>query len=402
MEQFGLSEKQAQAILDMRLQRLTGLERDKIESEYQELQITIAELRAILADEAKIRAVVRKELVEVKERFGDERRTTIMINVDSIVDEDLIPEEEVAILLTHKGYVKRMPLSTYRAQRRGGKGVTGMGTRDDDFIQTLFVTSSHNHILFFSNKGKVYRLKGYEIPELGRTAKGTPIINLIQIEQNERIQAVIPVKQFTDDFNLFFATLAGVVKKTKLSDFENIRKNGLFAINLREGDELVSVRLTDGEQEVIMGTSLGMSIRFPELDVREMGRSATGVKGITLADNDYVIDMDIVMPGKDVMIVTKKGYGKRTPISEYRSQSRGGKGIKTLNITKKNGPVVGHAMVSEEEDLMIVTQAGVVIRMNISGISTLGRYAQGVRLIKMAKDEEVATVARVQITDEEE
>jgi DNA gyrase subunit A len=402
MEQFGLSEKQAQAILDMRLQRLTGLERDKIESEYQELQITIKELRAILADEAKIRAVVRKELVEVKERFGDERRTTIMINVDSIVDEDLIPEEEVAILLTHRGYVKRMPLSTYRAQRRGGKGVSGMGTRDDDFIQTLFVTSSHNHILFFSNKGKVYRLKGYEIPELGRTAKGTPIINLIQIEQNERIQAVIPVKQFTDDFNLFFATSAGVVKKTKLSEFENIRKNGLFAINLREGDELVSVRLTDGDQEVIMGTSHGMSIRFPELDVREMGRSATGVKGITLGDNDYIIDMDIVEPGKDVMIVTKKGYGKRTPISEYRSQSRGGKGIKTLNITKKNGPVVGHTMVSEEEDLMIVTQAGVVIRMNISGISTLGRYAQGVRLIKMAKDEEVATVARVQITDEEE
>lgn len=402
MEQFGLSEKQAQAILDMRLQRLTGLERDKIESEYQELQITIKELRAILADEAKIRAVVRKELVEVREQYGDERRTAIMINVDSIVDEDLIPEEEVAILLTHRGYVKRMPLSTYRAQRRGGKGVSGMGTRDDDFIQTLFVTSSHNHILFFSNKGKVYRLKGYEIPELGRTAKGTPIINLIQIEQNERIQAVIPVKQFTDDFNLFFATSAGVVKKTKLSDFENIRKNGLFAINLREGDELVSVRLTDGDQEVIMGTHHGMSIRFPELDVREMGRSATGVKGITLGDNDYVIDMDIVEPGKDVMIVTEKGYGKRTRISEYRSQSRGGKGIKTLNITKKNGPVVGHTMVSEEEDLMIVTQAGVVIRMNISGISTLGRYAQGVRLIKMAKDEEVATVARVQITDEEE
>jgi DNA gyrase subunit A len=402
MEQFGLSEKQAQAILDMRLQRLTGLERDKIENEYQELQITIKELRSILADESKIRAVVRQELVEVKEKFGDDRRTSIMINVDSIVDEDLIPEEEVAILLTHKGYVKRMPLSTYRAQKRGGKGVTGMGTRDDDFIQTLFVTSTHNHILFFSNKGKVYRLKAYEIPELGRSAKGTPIINLIQIEQNERIQAVIPVKQFTDDYNLFFATLAGVVKKTKLSDFENIRKNGLFAINLREGDELVGVRLTDGEQEVIMGTSLGMSIRFPEYDVREMGRSATGVKGITLADNDYVIDMDIVMPGKDVMIVTKKGYGKRTPIGEYRSQSRGGKGIKTLNITKKNGPVVGHAMVSEEEDLMIVTQAGVVIRMNIAGISSLGRYAQGVRLIKMAKDEEVATVARVQISDEEE
>lgn len=402
MNQFGLSEKQAQAILDMRLQRLTGLERDKIEKEYQELQITIKELKAILADEAKIRGVVRKELLEVREQYGDERRTVIKVNVDSIVEEDLIPEEEVAVILTHRGYVKRMPLSTYRAQNRGGKGVTGMGTREDDFVQTLFVTNSHNHILFFSNKGKVYRLKAYEIPELGRAAKGTPIINLIQIDQDERIQAVIPVKQFTDNFNLFFATATGVVKKTKLEEFENIRKNGLFAIKLRPEDELVSVRLTDGEQEVIMGTSQGMSIRFPESDVREMGRSATGVKGITLADDDYVIDMDIVMPGKDVMIVTKKGYGKRTPIGEYRVQSRGGKGIKTLNITKKNGPVVGHTMVSEEEDLMIVTQAGVVIRMNISGISTLGRYAQGVRLIKLGKNEEVATVARVQITDEEE
>ncbi len=401
MEKFGLSEKQAQAILDMRLQRLTGLEREKIESEYQELLKTIAELKAILADEAKIRGVVREEIMEIRDKFGDDRRTLIKVDEDNIVEEDLIPEEEVSILLTHRGYIKRMPLSTYRAQKRGGKGVTGMGTRDDDFVQNLFVTHSHNHLLFFSNKGKVYRLKAYEVPEFGRAARGTPIINLIQIDQNEYIHAVIPVKEFTDDKYLFFATTHGVVKKTSLSEFENIRRNGLFAINLRDGDELVSVRLTDGDQEVIMGTKQGMSIRFHESEVREMGRSATGVKGITLSEDDLVIDMDIVIPDKDVLIVTKNGYGKRTPLEEYRIQSRGGKGIKTLSLTEKKGEVVGHKVVSEEEDLMIVTQSGMVIRLNVADISVLSRYAQGVKLITV-NDDEVSTVARVHITDEEE
>ncbi|SEM83518.1 DNA gyrase subunit A [Lihuaxuella thermophila] len=401
MEKFGLSEKQAQAILDMRLQRLTGLEREKIESEYQELLKTIAELKAILADEAKIRGVVREEITEIKNKFGDERRTLIKVDEDNIVEEDLIPEEEVSVLLTHRGYIKRMPLSTYRAQKRGGKGVTGMGTREDDFVQNLFVTHSHNHLLFFSNKGKVYRLKAYEVPEFGRAARGTPIINLIQIDQNEHIYAVIPVKEFTDDKYLFFATAHGVVKKTSLSEFENIRRNGLFAINLRDGDELVGVRLTDGDQEVIMGTKQGMSIRFHESEVREMGRSATGVKGITLSEDDQVIDMDIVIPDKYVLIVTKNGYGKRTPMEEYRIQSRGGKGIKTLSLTEKKGEVVGHKVVSEEEDLMIVTQSGMVIRLNVSDISVLSRYAQGVKLITV-DDDEVSTVARVQITDEEE
>lgn len=400
-QQFGLSEKQAQAILDMRLQRLTGLEREKIESEYKELQKTIRRLQAILADEQKIREVVRKEIAEIKEEFGDERRTQIKVDTSNIADEDLIPEEDVAIMLTHRGYIKRMPVSTYRAQRRGGKGVTGMGTKEGDFVQNLFVTCSHNHLLFFSNLGKVYRLKAYELPELGRSARGTPMINLIQIDQNEYIHAVIPVKEFTDERNLFFATIHGIVKKTPLSEFENIRRNGIFAINLRNKDELVGVRLTDGEQEMIMGTSLGMSIRFHEQDVRTMGRSATGVKGITLDENDEVIDMDIVVPGKDVLIVTKNGYGKRTPLSEYRIQARGGKGIKTLSITKKKGPVIGHKVVSDEEDLMIVTQSGMVIRMNMTDISRMGRYAQGVRLMKFDKDE-VATVARVQINDEEE
>jgi DNA gyrase subunit A len=400
MESFGLSEKQAQAILDMRLHRLTGLEREKIENEYQELQKLIAELKAILADEGKIRGVLRKEIIEIKETYGDERRTMIKVDVDNIEEEDLIPEDEVAIMMTHRGYIKRMPLSTYRAQRRGGKGITSMGTRDDDFVQHIFVTHSHNHLLFFSNKGKVYRLKAYEVPELGRTAKGTAIINLIQIDQDERIQAIIPVKEFAANQYLFFGTAEGVVKKTALSEFENIRRNGLFAINLRDGDELIGVRLTDGNQEVIMGTRGGMSIRFPEMEVREMGRSATGVKGITLGEDDRVIDMDIVIPDKNVMIVTRNGYGKRTPMEEYRVQSRGGKGIKTLSLTEKKGDVIGHKVVSDDEDLMIVTQSGIVIRLNVNEISIMGRYAQGVRLIKL-DDDEVAAVAKVNTDDDD-
>jgi DNA gyrase subunit A len=401
MNRFGLSEKQAQAILDMRLHRLTGLEREKIEKEYAELLETIARLRAILADEAKIRGVLREEITEIRDKYGDDRRTMIKREADDIADEDLIPEEEVAILLSHRGYIKRMPLSTYRAQRRGGKGVTGMGTREDDFVAHLLVTHSHNHLLFFSNKGKVYRLKAYEVPELGRTAKGTPVINLIQIEPGERIETIIPVKEFTGNQYLFFATAEGVVKKTALNEFENIRRNGLFAINLREGDELVGVRLTDGDREVIMGTRQGMSIRFHEMEVREMGRSATGVKGITLDDEDRVIDMDIVSPDKDVLIVTRNGYGKRTPLDEYRVQSRGGKGIKTISITEKKGDVIGHKVVSETEDLMIVTQTGTIIRIKISEIPVMGRYAQGVRLIKLDGNE-VATVARVPGEGEDE
>ncbi|MFC4077221.1 DNA gyrase subunit A [Salinithrix halophila] len=404
MEKFGLSEKQAQAILDMRLQRLTGLEREKIENEYNELLKTIAELKAILGSEERILGVVRDELVEVKEKYADDRKTRISFNAGDIEDEDLIPEDEVAILLTHRGYIKRMPLSGYRAQRRGGRGVSGMGIREDDFAQHLFVTNSHNHLLFFTNKGKVYRMKAYEVPELSRAARGTPIINLIQIDQDEYIEAIIPVKEFTADNYLFFGTKHGVVKKTPLEEFGHIRRNGLFAINLREGDELVGVRLTDGEQEIILGTRNGMSIRFPEQDVRKMGRTATGVKGIALGQDDIVIGMEVVVPGLDVALVTSKGYGKRTPLSEYRTQSRGGKGIKTQNVTKRKGKVVGLKVVSEEEDLMIITTSGVIIRMNISGISTLSRYAQGVKLISVKEDEEVATLARVakEETEEEE
>ncbi|SFS37554.1 DNA gyrase subunit A [Marininema halotolerans] len=405
MDRFGLSEEQAQAILDMRLQRLTGLEREKIEDEYQGLLKTIAELKAILASEERILGVIQEEMTAIRDKYADERRTRITFSAEEIADEDLIPEDEVAILLTHRGYIKRMAPSSYRAQRRGGRGVSGMGVRDDDFTQHLFVTSSHNHLLFFTNKGKVYRMKAYEVPELGRAARGTAIINLIQVEQGEYIEAIIPVKEFTADSYLFFGTKFGVVKKTALEDFGNIRRNGLFAINLREGDELVGVRLTDGEQEIILGTKNGMSIRFPEQDVRQMGRTATGVKGIALGDEDIVIGMEVVVPGRDVAIVTSKGYGKRTPLSEYRSQSRGGKGIKTQNITKRKGKVVGLKVVSEEEDLMIVTTSGLIIRMNISGISTMSRYAQGVRLMNLRDEEEVATLARVEreeVPEEEE
>ncbi|GAB7388488.1 DNA topoisomerase (ATP-hydrolyzing) subunit A [Bacillaceae bacterium] len=399
MERFALSQEQAQAILDMRLQRLTGLEREKIEDEYRELLQRIAELKAILADEQKVLALIKEELLEIREKYGDERRTRIVLDEESIEAEDLIQEEDVVITLTHRGYIKRVPASTYRSQKRGGRGVQGLGTREDDFVQHLFITSSHHTILFFTNKGKVYRLKAYEVPELGRTAKGTPIINLIQIEQGEFVNAVIPIKEFDPSWYLFFATKNGIVKKTDLSAFDHIRKGGLFAINLREDDELVGVRLTDGKRDVIMGTKNGMSIRFPEEEVRPMGRAATGVKGITLAPGDEVIDMDLVEPDSDVLIVTAKGYGKRTPSSEYRVQSRGGKGIKTLNVTERNGHIVGLKVVRPDDELMIVTASGVIIRLKIEGISTMGRYTQGVKLIRLEENEEVATVARVEVSD---
>ncbi|WP_152395799.1 DNA gyrase subunit A [Paenibacillus guangzhouensis] len=399
---FGLSFDQAQAILDMRLRRLTGLERDKIESEYQELMLKIAQYREILANEQLVLDIISEELNEIKIRFGDERRTEITVGEESILDEDLIPQEDVIVTITHSGYIKRLPVNTYRSQRRGGKGVIGMDTKDNDFVEHLFVTNTHHYLMFFTNKGKVYKIKGYEIPDLSRTARGTPIINLIHIEQGETINAVIPVQQFDSDEYLFFATRQGIVKKTPLDDYTNIRKGGLIAINLREDDDLIGVKLTDGNQEIIMGTSQGMSIRFSENDVRSMGRSATGVKGISIGEDDKVIDMDIVDPELEVLIVTSKGYGKRTPATEYRSQTRGGKGIKTINVTEKNGPVVGLKVVRNEEDLMIITESGTLIRMSMSGISTMGRYTQGVRLINIREDDSVATVARADKSEEEE
>jgi DNA gyrase subunit A len=400
MTRFELSHDQAQAILDMRLQRLTGLEREKIEEEYQELMKKIAEYKEILANEQLVLNIISEELTEIKERFGDERRTEITAAEDEILDEDLIPQEDVVITITHSGYIKRLPVTTYRSQKRGGKGVIGMDTKEDDFVTHLFVTNTHQYLMFFTNKGKVYRIKAYEIPELGRTARGTPIINLIQIESGEKINAVIPVEDFDADKNLFFATRQGIVKKTPLADYVNIRKGGLIAIHLREDDELIGVKLTDGKQEIIMGTADGMSIRFSEEDVRTMGRSATGVKGIQLSDGDEVIDMDVVDLSRDVLIVTAKGYGKRTPVSEYRIQSRGGKGIKTINVTEKNGRVVGLKVVGDDNDLMIITTSGTIIRTSVAGISEMGRYTQGVRLIHIREDDEVSTVTEVDRANE--
>ncbi|RAT99418.1 DNA gyrase subunit A [Brevibacillus sp. Leaf182] len=402
MENYSLSYEQAQAILDMRLQRLTGLEREKIENEYQELMVKIAELRSILADEAKIYAIIREELGEIKEKFGDARRTEITFDENHIEDADLIPEEDVVITLTHDGYIKRLPVSTYRSQKRGGRGVQGLGTKDDDFVEHLYITNSHDYIMFFTSKGKVYRLKGFEIPDLSRTAKGTPIINLIQIEKGERVSAVIPVKEFDQEHFLFFATKKGIIKKTTLESYENIRKGGLIAVNLREDDELIGVRLTDGQQEIIMGTHKGMSVRFNEGDVRTMGRNATGVKGITLDDDDDVIDMDVIKPNAEVLIVTANGYGKRTPVDEYRIQSRGGKGIKTHNVTDRSGPVVGLKVVEPEEDLMIITTSGIIIRTEMKGISVMGRYTQGVKLIRLSENEQVGSVAKCPPTEDED
>lgn len=403
---FSLSLEQAQAILDMRLQRLTGLEREKIQQEYADLQKVIIELRAILADEALLFGVIRDELLQIREKFGDERRTRIVAAEGDINEEDLIPVQDVAITITHAGYVKRIPLSAYHSQRRGGRGMTMMGTREEDFVEHMYTTSSHHYLLFFTNRGRMYALKAYEVPEYSRQAKGLPIINLLQIEQGEQISAVIPVKSLQpgdiDGLALFFATRSGVIKKTPLIDYSNIRKAGLIAINLRDDDEVIGVRMTDGTRDVIMATKQGMSIRFHESDVRPMGRGATGVKGIQLNADDQVIGMDVLEPDMTVLVVTSRGYGKKTKADDYRKQTRGGKGIKTLNCTTKNGVVVALKMVLPEQDLMIITNAGVAIRIHVASISTLGRNTQGVKLINVPDGEEVATVALAAVAEEDE
>lgn len=402
MTTFDLSLEQAQAILDMRMQRLTGLEREKIENEYNELLAKIKEYKEILANESLVLQIISDELQELRDRFSDERRTEITIGEESILDEDLIPREEVIVTVTHTGYIKRLPVSTYRSQKRGGRGVVGMDTKDADFVEHLFISNSHNYLMFFTDKGKAYRIKAYEIPELGRQARGTPVINLIQIEQGEKISAVIQVTEEDSDKYLFFATKEGIVKKTPLEDYNNIRKAGLIAINLREEDQLIDVKLTDGQQKLILGTADGMSITFSEGNVRSMGRSATGVKGITLEEGDHVVGLDCVDEDLEVLIVTSKGYGKRTPASDFRFQTRGGKGIKMINLTEKNGPVAGLKIVKPDEDLMIITTSGTLIRTSMDGISTMGRYAQGVRLINIREDDAVATVCRADRSEEED
>ena len=403
MERFNLTERQAQAILDMRLVRLSGLEREKIEAEYQELQALIEQLRAILADEQKVVEIIRQEMTEIKERYNDARRTEIAAGgLEMIEDEDLIPRENSVITLTHNGYIKRLAANTYRSQKRGGRGVQGMGTNEDDFVEHLLSTSTHDTILFFTSKGKVFRTKGYEIPEFGRTAKGLPIVNLLNIDKGEHITAMIRVESYDEDAYFVFTTKLGLAKRTSVSQFANIRTNGLIAIGLREDDELISVRLTDGKKQVVIGTHDGMLVRFKEDDIRAMGRTAAGVRGIKLREGDYVVDMEILEEGQEILVVTEKGYGKRTPESEYRLQSRGGVGIKTIQVTEKNGPMCAVKTVNGTEDVMLITINGMLIRMDINDISVIGRNTQGVRLIRLADDELVATVAKVEKEDEAE
>ncbi|HAA8924814.1 TPA_asm: DNA gyrase subunit A [Listeria monocytogenes] len=402
MTQFNLSDKQAQAILDMRLQRLTGLEREKIEEEYQNLVALINDLKAILADDERILEIIREELEEIKVKYADKRRTEILAgDLVSLEDEDLIPEEEVAITLTKRGYIKRLPLSTYRSQRRGGRGIQGMSTHEDDFVEHLVATSTHDTLLFFTNTGKVYRSKGYEVPEYGRTAKGIPIINLLGIESQEQVNAVINLSEFTDDSYLFFTTKHGVVKRTTLSQFAKIRQSGLRAVELRENDELISVQMTDGSKNMIIATKHGQSIYFPEENIRVMGRTAAGVRGIRLREDDEVIGMEVLEDDEKVLVVTEKGYGKQTSASQYPLRNRGGMGVKTVTITEKNGNLVAMKTVTGEEDLMLMTVSGVLIRFEIDTVSQTGRSAMGVKLIRLDEDELVATVAKVPKEEDE-
>ncbi|HBD4329097.1 TPA: DNA gyrase subunit A [Enterococcus faecalis] len=402
IERFEFSDRQAQAILDMRLRRLTGLERDKIENEYQELLKFIADLEDILARPERVIEIIKTELNDVRTKFGDARRTELLVGeVLSLEDEDLIEEEEVVITLTNNGYIKRMANSEFRAQRRGGRGVQGMGVHDDDFVKNLVSCSTHDTLLFFTNTGKVYRAKGYEIPEYGRTAKGIPVINLLGIDSAEKIQAIISVEGKAEAGKyLFFTTLKGTVKRTAVTAFSNIRSNGLIAISLKEDDELVNVVTTNGNQKMIIGTHAGYSVTFDENTVRDMGRTASGVRGIRLRENDYVVGAAILDENKEVLVITENGYGKRTKASEYPVKGRGGKGIKTANITEKNGPLAGLTTVNGDEDILLITNKGVIIRFNVDSVSQTGRATLGVRLMRMEDGAKVVTMAVVEPEEE--
>lgn len=408
MNNYSLSSKQAQAILDMRLVRLTGLEREKVEDEYRKVMAAIADYRDILAHTERIHEIIYNELLEIQEKFGDERRTELMVGeVLSLEDEDLIEEEDVMVTLTHNGYIKRMPTSEFKTQNRGGRGIQGMGVHEDDFIEHLVSTSTHDVLLFFTNAGKVYRMKGYEIPEYSRTAKGIPVINLLGIDSGESIQAVINIGRGNGDEDnehryLFFTTLQGVAKRTPVAEFMNIRSNGLKAINLKDDDEVINVVITDGHQNIIIGTHNGYAISFKEGEVRSMGRSATGVRGIRLRENDYVVGSAVLAPESKVMVITEKGYGKQTPAEEYPIKGRGGKGIKTANITEKNGPLAGLVTVEGNEDVMLITDRGVMIRFNVDNVSTTGRSTLGVHVIKTDENSKVATMAIVEEEKDDE
>ncbi|MBR2943135.1 MAG: DNA gyrase subunit A, partial [Clostridia bacterium] len=399
MERFGLSDKQAQAILDMRLARLTGLERERLQEEYAELQKTIAYLRAVLADEKLVLGIIREEILQIKAKYADERRTQFSVMDGEIDPEDLIQEDSVVVTLTHFGYVKRIPRTTYRSQNRGGKGVMGMTTREEDYAEKLLVTSTHAEIMFFTNKGRVYSLKGYEIPEAGRTARGTAIVNLLQLDGGEKVTAMIPLPREREEGYLVMATKNGLIKKTGSEEFANLRKNGLIAIALREDDELIGVELTRGESELMMATRMGQAIRFEERDIRAMGRNSMGVRSLDLAEGDEVISVARVEEGKHVLAITQNGYGKRTEISEFRVQSRGGKGIMAMRLTEKTGMLAAQMLVAEDEDLMLITDDGTIIRMPVSDISVIGRVAQGVRVMRVAEESRIVGVT---VTEREE
>ena len=403
MERFGLTERQAQAILDMRLQRLTGLERDKLEAEYAELQKLIAYYRQVLADEQMVFGIIKDEILEIKRKFADERKTEISAMEGEIDMLDLIDEEDMVVTLTHYGYVKRLPKATYRAQKRGGKGVVGATTREEDFVDQMYVTSTHDPLMFFTNRGRVYQLNCYEIPEAGRTARGTAIINLLQLDPGEKVTAMLPVPaEKVEGHYLVMATRKGIIKRTSLDEFTNLRKAGLIAMVLREDDDLIGVALTDGTGEVMLGTRDGMAIRFAESDMRPIGRNAMGVKSIELEDDDEVVDMSIVEEGALVLSITENGYGKRTEPDEYRVQSRGGKGVKAMNLTSKVGRLAGQMMVHEDEDILIITDDGTIIRMSVADISVLGRNTQGVRLMRVEDGCKVVCVARAEAEEEDE
>ena len=404
MARYKLSERQSQAILDMRLRRLTGLERDKIQSEYDDLMKLIADLADILAKPERVVAIIKEELEEIKRKFSDERRTELMVGeVLSLEDEDLIEEADVLITLSNKGYIKRLNQDEFTAQRRGGRGIQGTGVKDDDFVRELVSTSTHDHLLFFTNKGRVYRLKGYEIPEYGRTAKGLPIVNLLKLDEGETIQTIINVQAEHDDNSyLFFTTRYGVVKRTSVTEFANIRQNGLKALNLKDEDELINVFLTNGQADIIIGTKMGYAVRFNENQVRNMGRAATGVRGVNLRAGDHVVGASVISDDQEVLVITEKGYGKRTLASEYATKSRGGKGMKTANITEKNGPLAGLMAVNGDEDLMIITNTGVIIRTNVANISQTGRATLGVKVMRLDKGAQIVTFTSVVAENEKE
>ena len=399
MARFELTERQSQAILDMRLRRLTGLERDKIQNEYNDLLALIADLADILAKPGRVIAIIKEELDESKRKFGDARRTELMVGeVVSLEDEDLIEEEDVVITLSNKGYIKRLAQDEFRSQKRGGRGVQGTGVNDDDFVRDIVSTSTHDHLYFMTNKGRVYRLKGYEIPEYGRTAKGLPIVNLLKLDEGETIQTVINAKsdEASENNHLVFVTRQGLVKRTKEAEFKNIRQNGLIALKLREGDELINVFLTTGNEEIIIGTKFGYSVRFKENTIRSMSRIAAGVKGVTLRDGDQVVGAAAITDDQEVLIISEKGYGKRTSATEYPTKGRGGKGIKTANITDKNGHLAGIATVSGNEDIMVMTDTGVIIRTAVANISQTGRATQGVKVMRLDNSARIVTFALVE------